>query len=399
MTLKEKDSIICSFCNKNHKTVSTMISGPSVYICSECVDLCSQMIQKFEIDKNEEKKNEHFLYPYQIKELLDKEIIGQENAKKIISVAAFMHNRRVKSNLGSKSNILIIGPTGSGKTLMIKTLAQILDVPIAMADATTLTEAGYVGDDVESIISKLLQAANNKVELAQKGIIYIDEIDKIAKTFENKSISRDVSGEGVQQGLLKLIEGSVISVPHKSGSKHPNQEMIQVDTKDILFICGGAFEGLDKIIQSKKFASSVGIGSKLKENSPTENMLDDLDSSDLVKFGLIPEFVGRLPVRVVFDMLTVEDLMKIIIEPKSSILNQYKSLLETMNVDLEATKDALKSIAKTAFDKKTGARGIKNVLEDILVHGIFDIKADKSAKLIIDEEVATGKKKLKLKQS
>ena len=393
-----KLEVFCSFCKKFQSEVKTIVKGDSVYICSECISLCNDMIRRFNLEKNRE--SYQFLYPNQIKARLDEEIIGQEYAKQVISVAAFMHTLRITTGQGNKSNVLMIGPTGSGKTRMMQVLSEVLDLPLAITDATTLTEAGYVGDDVESIVSRLLQVSDNNVERAQHGIIYIDEIDKIARTSENRSISRDVSGEGVQQALLKLIEGTVAMVPQKSNTKHPNQDMIQINTKDILFICGGAFDGLEKIVKNRLTPSGIGLGSKAqKENAKfgkDHDYLQDVDSHDLVKFGLIPELVGRLPIRIPLHPLGVDDLIKIITEPRSSILNQYQSLLSSVNVDLKVTPEAIKLIAEKASKHKAGARGIRTVLEELLLNGIYNIKDNKKSELVITEEQIKRNRKFKL---
>jgi ATP-dependent Clp protease ATP-binding subunit ClpX len=329
------------------------------------------MIREFNLRRAN--KGIRLLYPHEIKEALDREIIGQDDAKQAISVAAFMHILRIISGQGSKSNVLLLGPTGSGKTHMIQVLANFLDLPLAITDATTLTEAGYVGDDVESIVSRLIQVADFNVALAKQGIIYIDEIDKLARTSENRSITRDVSGQGVQEALLKLIEGSVALVPHKSNVKHPGQEMVQIDTKDILFICGGAFEGLDRIIKSRLTPSRMGINiSADRHDDKTDtNALKLVEPHDLVKFGLIPELVGRLPVRAVLNPLSIDDLVKIITEPKSAILNQYECLLSSVNVRIKITDEAKRRIAEIASLQKTGARSIRSVIEKLLTEQIY----------------------------
>jgi len=376
--------VACSFCKKFQSEVKAVIKADDVYICDECVSLCSDMIRKFHIEQYHPRLD--LIYPREIKHKLDQEIIGQEKAKQVISVAAFMHTLRVNTGQGAKSNILLIGPTGSGKTRMMQVLSEILDVPLAIADATTLTEAGYVGDDVESIISRLLQAADYSIERAQRGIVYIDEIDKTARTTENRSISRDVSGEGVQQGLLKLIEGTVALVPQKHNMKHPNQDMVQVNTKDILFICGGAFEGLEKIVKARLGKSSIGIDMHLAQKGSVK-LSESLDAHDLVKFGLIPELIGRLPIKVVFDQLKLEDYTRIITEPKSSIFNQYRSLLNKINADLTISDSAIRAIAEISIKRKTGARGIRSVFEDVLLPIVYGIDDDQEREVHITEDM------------
>ena len=364
---------LCSFCGKSRLDVPVLIKSDttSTCICSECNVICAEMIREFNLRRAN--KGIRLLYPHEIKEALDREIIGQDDAKQAISVAAFMHILRIISGQGSKSNVLLLGPTGSGKTHMIQVLANFLDLPLAITDATTLTEAGYVGDDVESIVSRLIQVADFNVALAKQGIIYIDEIDKLARTSENRSITRDVSGQGVQEALLKLIEGSVALVPHKSNVKHPGQEMVQIDTKDILFICGGAFEGLDRIIKSRLTPSRMGINiSADRHDDKTDtNALKLVEPHDLVKFGLIPELVGRLPVRAVLNPLSIDDLVKIITEPKSAILNQYECLLSSVNVRIKITDEAKRRIAEIASLQKTGARSIRSVIEKLLTEQIY----------------------------
>ncbi len=358
------DTIVCSFCKKNQFLVESMVCGPSVHICSECISICSDMTIKFK-KENHSETDIHTKFPNEIYKLLCDEVVGQENAKRMISVAAFLHIIRAKNGIGNKSNILLIGPTGSGKTLLIKTLANILNLPIAMCDATTLTETGYIGEDVESVVKKLLEICNYNQEIAQKGIIYIDEIDKIAQTSDNKNISRDISGAGVQKALLKLVEGT--KVTHKKSNE------ITVDTKNILFICSGAFDGIEQILKNrKKINNNINIGAI---NEYKTNHSNHIESHDLIKFGMMPEFIGRFPLRICINELTVAELEKIITEPKSSILNEYNALLENINAELIITKDALKLIAEEAYKKKTGARGIKNIIEEIIVDYIFSIES------------------------
>jgi ATP-dependent Clp protease ATP-binding subunit ClpX len=390
--INPKIQVTCSFCKKFQSEVHAIIKAERIFICNECVALCSDMISKFNIEQK--RGNLEILYPKQIREKLDQEIVGQEHAKQIISVAAFMHTLRINTGQGAKSNILLIGPTGSGKTRMMQVLGEILGVPLAIADATTLTEAGYVGDDVESIISRLLQAADYNVERAQQGIIYIDEIDKIARTSENRSISRDVSGEGVQQGLLKLIEGTLALVPQKYNIKHPSQDMVQINTKDILFICGGAFDGLDKIIRNRFRVSKIGIDIEFDTNN-NEQIMDFFDSHDLVKFGLIPELVGRLPIKAIFNHLNLEDYIRIITEPKSSIFNQYRALLANISAKLSITEDAVRAIAEESIKRKTGARGIRSVFEDVFLPIVYEIENSQAREICITSDIVQRSVKVK----
>lgn len=392
-----KNDLHCSFCGKGQREVKKLIAGPNVFICDECVDLCTNIIREEFSSKLFSKKNED-LTPSEIKRILDDYVVGQERAKRVMAVAVYNHYKRIaQMDKGvhadielSKSNILLIGPTGSGKTLMAQTLARILDVPFTMADATTLTEAGYVGEDVENIIVKLLQAADYDVERAQRGIVYIDEIDKISRKSENPSITRDVSGEGVQQALLKIIEGTVASVPPQGGRKHPQQEFLQVDTSNILFICGGAFEGLDKIISNRGKESSIGFGAKVK--SPDERNIGELfaklEPEDLIKFGLIPEFVGRLPVIATLSDLDKEALIKILTEPKNAISKQYQALFQMEDVKLTFDDGALQAIAKKALERKTGARGLRSILEESLLETMYDLPDYENVnEVVVNKEV------------